>query len=422
MSTTNGSGGFEITNPPDPSPTLVVVPMLRAFVDDDSVVLTKKFMQGIEEQRKCWPGPIRVLMQPTAVETDDLDRVRVPKAEVPFDLTVCPLDSEPAARMLDSASIALLALGWDQNDLPALCKQLGVQFAVVAENTLKNRIEIARAEVSNPLRLARRILWEIGQERHNRKSVAMSVGLQCNGTPTFDAYSRFSPTPMLFFDTRTSAEELATVDQMERRFAQRRSSGRLRLAFSGRLIAIKGVDHLVRVAGALANMGRDFSLAICGAGALEQSMRDFVHDHGLGKVVRFLGSLDFRSELLPFLRDEIDLFVSCHRQGDPSCTYIETMACGVPIAGYDNDAWKGLVRTSGCGWATPVDKIDALAGKIESLSDADIEEHSLASLRFASAHTFETEFERRMVHLRTLIGESTARTSPTAPFGLRQRG
>jgi glycosyltransferase involved in cell wall biosynthesis len=132
-------------------------------------------------------------------------------------------------------------------------------------------------------------------------------------------------------------------------------------------------------------------------------MRAFVREHGLGSVVTFMGNLDFESELLPFMRSEVDLFVCCHRQGDPSCTYLETLACGVPIAGYGNEAWRGLAERSSAGWVTPMKRPRTLASKIASLTDAEIERRSFNGLQFARAHTFETEFERRIEHLKALM-------------------
>jgi glycosyltransferase involved in cell wall biosynthesis len=378
--------------------TFVLVPMLNAFVQGDEIGLTRKFVSGVEEQQRHWPGPLHVLMQPTAAESDNLDLVRVPKRDLPFALTVCPLDSAEAAEVIGSAAVAQLGLNWQQTHLADLCARLGVPCAYVSEATLRTRIQIARAEVPNPFRLARRVQWEMARERQYRKVVAAAGGIQCNGTPTFDAYAPISRSPLLFFDTRVKSDQFATIDDLEARFRERRASGTLRLAFSGRLIAIKGVDQLVRVARELARLGRNFSLSICGAGDRESAMRAYVKEHGLEQRVDFCGNLDFERELLPFLTREVDLFVSCHPQGDPSCTYLETMACGVPIAGYANEAWAGLVRTSGCGWATPMDRPDRLAATIAALTDRDIEEQSLRTLEFAREHSFENEFRRRMEH------------------------
>jgi hypothetical protein len=89
---------------------------------------------------------------------------------------------------------------------------------------------------------------------------------------------------------------------------------------------------------------------------MEPEMRAQVAKRSLENLIQFKGPLDFERELIPFIRENVDLFVCCHRQGDPSCTYLETMSCGVPIAGYDNEAFAGLVKTSAAGWFTPMDR------------------------------------------------------------------
>ncbi len=44
------------------------------------------------------------------------------------------------------------------------------------------------------------------------------------------------------------------------------------------------------------------------------------------------------------------------------------MACGTPIVGYDNEAFRGVVGTSGVGWLSPLDEPELLAAKIAELN------------------------------------------------------
>lgn len=404
--------------------TLVITPSLKAVVSGTTVSLTKKFIDGVQEQARHWSGPVVVLMEPSTIQTDNLDVVTATVNQLPFELTVAPYDSAATCDVLRNADVALLSLDYHQTHLSRVCRQLHVPCAYLTEYSLKTRLEIARTARLRPDRLARRILWEIRQEMINRKAVSIADAVFCNGTPTYRAYSRINRSPLLFFDTRTKASDLARESLVESRTAARRRAGKIRLAFSGRLIAMKGVDHVVQVARALRDMGTAFELTICGAGACEQSMREYVKAHDLDQLVHFSGNLDFRAELLPFLKKEVDVFVSCHRQGDPSCTYLETMACGVPIAGYNNEAFSGLFETSGCGWISPINQPRQLATLIASLSPDEIERHSIASLKFASEHTFEREFARRSHRLQCLLdgsrkegAEAAAPVAQPSPLG-----
>ena len=170
----------------------------------------------------------------------------------------------------------------------------------------------------------------------------IAAGVQCNGLPTFRAYNELSSSPHLYFDTRTAASMLATREQIAGRSFGLETGRKLRLIFSGRLTLMKGVDDLLVVAHRLRqSMGDWFELSICGDGDYADQIKRDIVKLDLGNVVKMTGKLDFKTELVPLLK-ESDIFVCCHRQGDPSCTYLETMACGLPIIGYANEAWGQL--------------------------------------------------------------------------------
>jgi hypothetical protein len=65
--------------------------------------------------------------------------------------------------------------------------------------------------------------------------------------------------------------------------------------------------------------------------------------------VRLHGAVDFDTALVPFTRTGADMFLGCHRQSDPSCTYLEATGCGVAIAGHDNRIWSGLNAAAEAG-------------------------------------------------------------------------
>ena len=95
-----------------------------------------------------------------------------------------------------------------------------------------------------------------------------------------------------------------------------------------------------------------------------------------------------------------------HRQSDPSCTYLETLSCGIPIVGYDNRALGGLLRAADVGESVPIDDIDGVVDALTRL-DADrsaVARMSRAALAFARGHAFEDTFQRRVDHLVQLAG------------------
>jgi glycosyltransferase involved in cell wall biosynthesis len=164
---------------------------------------------------------------------------------------------------------------------------------------------------------------------------------------------------------------------------------------------MKGADQLPLVAAELKQLNVPFTMDICGGGELEAPLRESIRRLDLQDRVQLRGVLDFRTELMPLMTRHIDLFVCCHPQGDPSCTYLETMSCGTPIIGYDNDAFTGIVRTSGVGWLTPLGRPRDMARQIANLhaDRAALAAAALKAREFAGQHTFEKTMQARIDHM-----------------------
>ena len=383
------------------SKTLMILPDLKTKkIDGDRFVVTEKFYDGVLEFVKYWPGPVSVFMEASPGMTDNLDNIEISSAKVPFHMGL--LDYTLLEREVASAaSLVLGSTSYRQNHLSAWCRDRRVPCVYVAEYNLKTRFQVVDADTHNIFIRLRRYLWEFLQERKQRKAIADATGIQCNGTPTFEAYREVNPLPFLYFDSRMSEEMMASDEAVDARLANCLSGKPLRLLFSGRLLKIKGADHVVSVAEELQKLGVRFEMSICGDGELSASMTAQIAEKGLSDVVKMKGVLDFKTELVPYTQKHTDLFVCCHRQGDPSCTYLETMSCGVPIVGYDNEAFLGVAAESKTGWPAPMNRPDQMAQKIVELdrNREAIARASRASLHFARAHTFEKTFKRRVEHL-----------------------
>jgi glycosyltransferase involved in cell wall biosynthesis len=168
---------------------------------------------------------------------------------------------------------------------------------------------------------------------------------------------------------------------------------------------MKGVDDLLKVACLLRGPLKDrFEMSICGDGDYAETLKRDINAMDLRDLVKMRGNLDFKTELLPLLKNETDLFVCCHRQGDPSCTYLETMASGVPIVGYANEAWDQLSDYSKTGWVVKNGDPKQMADQIVKLdrSQDTLETEAVKSLRFAEGHTFEQTFARRVDHYKSV--------------------
>lgn len=380
---------------------LVLLPSLRAQRGPrGGLVLTRKYMAGAAEYARTWPGPVTTLARLSDTATTDMDHAEFLPGEAGTGLELRPEAPEALAARLRTAAAAVAHLSRDEAETARLCHRIGVPLIFVSEYSPLTERQILAAEVSNPLVRLRRQVWLSRTERIRRAVLPLAAGLQCSGTPTFETYRGLSPDTLLFFDNRVRAEEVLPDTALAAKAAAMKLGQPLRLVFGGRLIAMKGVLELPRVAAELARAGVPFQFDIFGSGPLEGEIAARIRAEGLQDRVALRGVLDFETGWIPWLRENADLFVCCHPQGDPSSTYPEVMSCGVPIAGYDNEAFRGVVRESGAGWIVPALDAAALARVIARL-DGDRAGLAAAAIRardFARQHAFETTFDRRTAH------------------------
>ncbi len=387
----------------DSNLNLTILQTLQAKnLPNGKVLLTRKLLEAVLKFESLWPGTMTVMMEETTEETDNIDKQIFSRNELPFNLKIVSFDQLTPANFRNQTSLVLGTLGYRQNHISKICQLANVPCIYVSEYTLKTRKQIIAVNTKNPLLRLRRNLWEQSQEQKQREALQLAEGLQCNGTPTYEAYRTINPNPMLFYDTRISEDMLPTNADLEKRTRSLDDNKPLRLVFSGRLNKMKGADHLLDVAQELKRLEVPFELYISGAGVLEKIMHERITREGLNDCIKMMGLPDFKTKFFPFVKENIDLFICCHRQGDPSCTYIETMSCGVPIVGYGNEAFSGMVEHSKAGWVVPMDKPKLLAKKVAELNNnrEEIKRMSFNSLSFAQLRTFEKTFAARIEHMK----------------------
>ena len=385
-------------------PLLVIVPSVSIARDHDRYVIDEKAVSGLHLYLKLWPGTVRCIFREGDRSTL-LYGKSYDAAELPFQVRILPANTAVPDELLSDASI-VLASGDNWLDFPMADQgvRLGVPVCFVIEYTLQTRLQILGLSEGSLIPKVKSFLWTLAMERKRRRAFSRSNGIQSNGTPAAAAYDRVAPNVLTFFDTRLSERQMATDRAIAVKQARVMSGAPLRLAFTGRLEKMKGADDLIAIAAALDRAGKDFSLDVFGSGSLTSEMESALNDPAAGALrrkVRINAPVDFNRELVPWMRSEVDLFVCCHRQSDPSCTYLETLGCGVPIVGYSNRALAGILKLTDIGWMTPVNSKEEMARKI---IDLDSNRFQLASRMrtarsFAKEHSFESEFKSRVDHL-----------------------
>lgn len=392
-------------NKPDPSlPKLLIAPSVPVWTDGDGYIFDRKFYDGMCLYAELWQGRVACVMNTSPAAPPPFGLVRKKDDEMPFAFQAIGPDERLNENHLNGVSI-VLASGDNAKSfhISGLCHSKNIKCVYIIEYIPETRRQIARLGTRNHLRKIVRVIRVQTMEQKRLGSFANATGIQANGVPAYERYKHFGKT-MLYLDTRAYKSQMATEQDICKKLKYNQSRP-LRLAFSGRLIRMKGADHLLKVAKALKSHGTPFRLSIFGAGELDEIMRSDILNQNLSDSVTMHGAVDFYKELMPYLINEVDLFVCLHRQSDPSCTYLETLSCGVPIVGYDNKAFSGILRRADVGWAAPMNNYKAVARVIETLNEnrQNLYDKSIESARFAHDHDFETTFHNRIRHLQECL-------------------
>lgn len=367
--------------------------------------LDVKFVEGMRVQQAHWPSRITVALRrgvPSIPFGRDYDR-----SDLPFDLVLLDPNEELGPTHL--AGHDLIYAGGDDFHCLGLTDHLspGQKIVYVIEYTQETRLQILELDRSRGfLGRLKGGIWLRQQERRRERAFHAATALQANGYPAHALYGPMCADNLLYLDGRMTPDLFATEAEMTAREARRAAGAPLRLIFSGRLETMKGAQDLLPVAQRLMEKGTDFTLDVFGAGSLEAEIAAGLRGLPDPSRVRLHKAVDFETELVPFTRTHADVFLGCHRQADPSCTYVEAMGCGVAVASYDNRMWQSLNAEAQAGWGAPLGQPQALADRIAELArdPAAITRKSRNAWEFSRAHGFLPEFRRRMEHLARVAG------------------
>jgi glycosyltransferase involved in cell wall biosynthesis len=389
---------------------LLLLPNLGAYLKPNgTALLTKKLLDGIEEYANHWVGEIAVLLHPLKEAEAHPDLVEVGLEQFSFKLVLTDYTDSNVKDYVTWADAVLAGTAHTTNFVSPLCQQLGTPLIYITELTLATRIQITNADNISRFKKLKKIVWSTRQELRQVHAIWNSTAVQCNGFPTFNSYRSLTSSALLFFDSRLKTPQMISKTDLQVRLNRLKTKlekkEKINLVFSGRFERIKGVDTLIDLAEELSRRNFKFNLYLAGSGSLQQELETLVKQKKLADNVKFLGVLDFEEQLLPWVKENADLFICCHRQGDPSCTYLETLGCGVPIIGFKNESLSDLLSQSDSGITLSSSPLSKLADAIEYLKYSRIEKMSLNALNFSLEHGFQETFKKRVGHILECIDE-----------------
>ena len=330
-----------------------------------------------------------------------MDQIEIPLRDLPYRIEAVEIDRKGAPTAAGAETMqrtfadARLVYGSGLRSF-LLARRMSRTFVALQEYDLKTQLTVTTREVSNPvarLRRAARCIWNYQTGVVGELKGADAV--HCNGFPIYDVARRYNSNTLLFLDSRMSSDMVISPEELEARFASR--PGRpLRLLFSGRYELMKGASDVVKVGVECVRRGLDVELHCYGQGSLKHHMQELAKMSAAPQRIVIHDAVPY-PELVRIART-FDLFVCCHIQNDPTCTYLESMGAGLPIVGYANRMWARLSAESGVGYSSPVGNVSRVADDIARL-DKDPDQLFAMSRRaaeFAREHSFEKEFRKRV--------------------------
>jgi colanic acid/amylovoran biosynthesis glycosyltransferase len=388
-------------------PTLLMfAPAPVIELPDGEVILDIKFVEGMKLHCQLWPGQVICVLR-RGVDTIPFG-ARYNPGRLGFRLIVLDYFDPVPDELIEDAGVVFCSVETMQYlDMPARMQGRPGTLVFTLEYSLRTRLQMAMLQQDQPLqRRLRSAFWNLRHEPALRRSMRQADGMQFNGYPGMRAYGHLNRNSMMYLDNRMRAPMLAKPEEMQARIDHLGSGGPIRLIHSGRLDPVKGAQDLIPIATALRDRKVNFTLDIFGTGKLEPEIAAGIAAHALSDRVRLHAPVNFEAVLVPHSRQNADVFLSCHRQSDPSCTYLEALGCGLPIVGYRNDMWRALQAECNAGWVAPLGQPHGLVEHIVRLdrNRAEITEHATRALAFARKHSFEAEFSARMQHLRRVAG------------------
>jgi len=369
--------------------------------EQGQLILMHRFIEGVSAYAERWSGKVTVLLRETDKLADGLDPVVFSAEENNFDVELLAVDINRLNERLKDSALVLGTIANENLEIARLCLTNSIPLVWITETTVRTRSQIIDAEKLPSLRRMKRQTGNFLEEKGFQKSIIKATSAQCNGLPTYLAYKNIAQNALLFFDSRVKQNLLVTEDEIRTKQKYLDQGLPLRLVFSGRLTEIKGVEFLLDVAKELNRQSIPFRLDIYGDGNLKSKLESEVSRLDLDSKVQLHGVLDFQTELVPTLKQSADIFLCCHLQGDPSCTYLETLACGIPIIGFSNEAWQGLYEMTQAGWLVEIGNSTQMAASVVLIHQQRSLwlQAALAALQFAEHNTFEMTMTRRVEHL-----------------------
>lgn len=140
-------------------------------------------------------------------------------------------------------------------------------------------------------------------------------------------------------------------------------SGEIIIGAACRIVAIKGLGHLLHAAAMLCPHFPELRIEIAGSGPLRDELETQSRELGLGERVRFLG---WQTDMGPVL-NRWDIFAMPSLEEGFGIAALEAMAAALPVVASNVGGVPELVEHGRTGWLVPPADAAALADRLRAL-------------------------------------------------------
>jgi colanic acid/amylovoran biosynthesis glycosyltransferase len=111
---------------------LVLLPGLKAKkISFNEIVITRKFLDGVNEYQKYWGGEIQVLLEEDIFISNNLDNITVNINNLPFQIGILNYDSAEFRQSLGPGIVVLAYISDRQNKISSYCRQINVSCVYI---------------------------------------------------------------------------------------------------------------------------------------------------------------------------------------------------------------------------------------------------------------------------------------------------
>lgn len=384
----------------------------EAIVEGGQFLVDRKFHDGLSFMVTQMGERITTVNPRWTKRLPIMDMVRIPMEQLPYNVLLVDfagngeLTSQSRSALEQEIARARLVIGQSFGS-GEIARRLNVPYVALVEYDLATQLVVGTAQLTNPFhkwaRSLRIMLDYFTRQVHDLKGAA---AVHCNGYPIYHASRPLSDNRLLYLDSRLLSSSVIAPSQLETRLLLS-ATRPLRLLYSGRFAPMKGVIDVVKAVIECQRNGVDVELSLFGQGDDRGKIEALIGEAPRPHKIQVHEPVEFA--VLMNIAKEHDAFVCCHVQSDPSCSYVESMGAGLPIVGYDNRMWMELQRQSEAGLVVRMHDIGALVEAIALLA----QDHDLLAVlsrkarKFAAAHCFEAETNKRIVSMREVLSPIT---------------